>query len=935
MRNTLELIERAEPEQTIREALSDAARGEGTAVFLTGTAGIGKTAMLRRATSLARDEGCLLAHAVASRMERGLPFGLLGQAIVALGGNPVEDVAELAGAGGQSARFYRTLRWLGELSDETAVVVALDDLHWADPDSLELLAFLCRRLSVLRVLVIGTLRPGPAQATALAHELASAGYARVTALEPLSRSGSAELLSRALGRVPGDEEASELWRACAGTPLLLQAAGRALAEGTPLRQLEEGPLVDSTLLLRRFADVGGQGFDYVKAGAILGVHFDHRTATALSGVPPTAADDALVQLVRAGVLEDLDSGSVAFVHPLFVQALLDEQPSALRRRQHAEAFAIVVAQHGPDALAAEHAALAGLVGDPLAIEITSRAGATALAQGALRAASKHFGNAVWLAGEDPPVDLVLRHGQALVAEADVEQARALCAGLVARELDAGTRSQALRLLARVEMLASRPSRAQQLFMEAAAVAPDRAAMAEVLCDALLTCLASAPARWILDTALGALELVAEGSPQQRLVRFIESYAALVCRCDPRDAATVVEEVIRIGARAVWPGQGWNLTLAVHALNMCKMLENFDGARAIFEREYAEAVGAGAPVLMSGLTVAYADVLMRLGRLEEALELVEHTSAQIDRRIPPWSDLAVAVLCSELGLDARSRERTDVLREFQREIPLEQYAVVSLWLHLLDGRAQFAAGLHEQASETMVRAAEVASLSGRIEPCLVPWAGVALDAHLAAGRVDRAQSLLADLEARSQDLPSRWPRAVIALGRAGLAAVDGPQQRADDLYAEAIEHFKELSQPLELAQALASFGTYLRRTGRPREARTPLAGAVAICEDAHAERLARLARAELAACGGRRRRRGEDRWELTAQEARVAALAAQGMANGQIAAALHLSPKTVSFHLQRVYSKLDIHSRRELIRRSAEFAGDRAAADPLRPPSAGG
>jgi DNA-binding CsgD family transcriptional regulator len=145
----------------------------------------------------------------------------------------------------------------------------------------------------------------------------------------------------------------------------------------------------------------------------------------------------------------------------------------------------------------------------------------------------------------------------------------------------------------------------------------------------------------------------------------------------------------------------------------------------------------------------------------------------------------------------------------------------------------------------------------------------------------------------------------------------------------------MPQPLELAQALASYGTYLRRTGRPREARAPLARAVTICEDAHAERLARVTRAELAACGGRRRRRPEDRSELTAQEARVAALAAQGMANGQIAAALHLSPKTVGFHLQRVYSKLDIHSRRELIRRSAEFslAGD--LADRSRPPDTDG
>ena len=109
-----ELLERVDTERTIGEALRAAARGEGSTVALLGTPGIGKTAMLGWAAALASSRGFAVAQALASPMERGLPFGLLGQAIVALGGNPVEDVAELARAGGQSARFYRTLRWLGE-----------------------------------------------------------------------------------------------------------------------------------------------------------------------------------------------------------------------------------------------------------------------------------------------------------------------------------------------------------------------------------------------------------------------------------------------------------------------------------------------------------------------------------------------------------------------------------------------------------------------------------------------------------------------------------------------------------------------------------------------------------------------------------------------------------------------------------------------------
>jgi tetratricopeptide (TPR) repeat protein len=156
---------------------------------------------------------------------------------------------------------------------------------------------------------------------------------------------------------------------------------------------------------------------------------------------------------------------------------------------------------------------------------------------------------------------------------------------------------------------------------------------------------------------------------------------------------------------------------VHALNLCKVLENFDGARMIFEHEYAEAVSAGAPVLMSALAVSYADVLLRLGRLDEAIELVERTSALIDRPVLPWADLAAAVLYAELGQDERSRAHVETLRAFQAEIPVDQYAVVSLWLHLLDGRAALEAGHHSRASDTMVRAGEIAKLGGRVSR---PW-----------------------------------------------------------------------------------------------------------------------------------------------------------------------------------------------------------------------
>ena len=217
---------------------------------------------------------------------------------------------------------------------------------------------------------------------------------------------------------------------------------------------------------------------------------------------------------------------------------------------------------------------------------------------------------------------------------------------------------------------------------------------------------------------------------------------------------MTEQVIRVGARAVWPGQGWSLTLAVHALNMCKVLENFDGARAIFEHEYAEAVRAGAPVLMSGLAVAYADVLLRLGRLEEALELVEQTSALIDRRVLPWPDLAAAVLCSELGLDdARAGAPSRRCATFQREIPARAVrGRLAVAAAARRRAAQLAAGRTRRPPTRCCAPARSRRSAGGSSRAWCRGPRVAIEAHLAAGRVEVARGAARRARARAVDAP---------------------------------------------------------------------------------------------------------------------------------------------------------------------------------------
>jgi DNA-binding NarL/FixJ family response regulator len=146
--------------------------------------------------------------------------------------------------------------------------------------------------------------------------------------------------------------------------------------------------------------------------------------------------------------------------------------------------------------------------------------------------------------------------------------------------------------------------------------------------------------------------------------------------------------------------------------------------------------------------------------------------------------------------------------------------------------------------------------------------------------------------------------------------------ADQFFRQAMAIHEHVDIPLERIQTLLEHGRFLRRSGQLQRARAPLAQAVALGESTGAQWLAGLAKQELRVAGGRRRRDPADARLLTAQEERVAALAAGGATNAEIASRLYLSVSTIETHLEHIYAKLAIRSRRQLATALAERAGSR-------------
>jgi ATP/maltotriose-dependent transcriptional regulator MalT len=184
----------------------------------------------------------------------------------------------------------------------------------------------------------------------------------------------------------------------------------------------------------------------------------------------------------------------------------------------------------------------------------------------------------------------------------------------------------------------------------------------------------------------------------------------------------------------------------------------------------------------------------------------------------------------------------------------------------------------------------------------------IEAACRTGKTERALRALADLTRAGPVCASDWARGIEARARALVS--EGAV--AERLYQQAIEHLARAPVRMDLARGHLLYGEWLRRENRRMDARDELRTAYGLCTDIGARAFYGRARRELLATGETvRKRTVETRCELTAQEAEIVRLAGHGRTNPEIGAELFISPRTVEWHLRKVYPKLGIRSRREL------------------------
>jgi len=256
---------------------------------------------------------------------------------------------------------------------------------------------------------------------------------------------------------------------------------------------------------------------------------------------------------------------------------------------------------------------------------------------------------------------------------------------------------------------------------------------------------------------------------------------------------------------------------------------------------------------------------------------------------------------------------------------DELAQRGLGFGFLRGRLQATLGLLElglarplAAIEKLRPVADLVERHGLREPGIVPYAPDLIEAHARTGERQAAMRELAKLAELAGALDRRWALAAVAR----LHGLLGRDDDLDEHFGAALElHEQAAGSPFERARTELLFGERLRRAKRRVEAREHLRSAVELFDGLGAVPWSEQARRELRASGESIPRRDPTAPErLTPQELQVALQVAEGKTNRDVAAALFLSPKTVEFHLTRVYRKLNIHSRAELVRL---FSSERA------------
>jgi DNA-binding CsgD family transcriptional regulator/tetratricopeptide (TPR) repeat protein len=884
-----------------REALGlviqQAVSGCGTAVVVAGDPGIGKTTMLNDAARVAECAGVRVLRCSGVQAESNIAFAGLNQLlrpVVDRLVNRADGAADLLRAAlgldpSKAADLYRvalaTLELLADVAGESPVLVIADDAQWLDQSTLDVLAFISRRISAEPISVVAAMRTG-------ADSSISGSALPQLPLIPLNDMASRRLLDSVAPDLTSSDRERVL-RSADGNPLALVELPCTLDQSgptpgwTPVGELivasftaRMSELPAPTRLLLLAAALG----DDVPLGRLC-------TAAGTAGAMTVAVGD-VQPAVDAGFVT-VEGGRVWFGHRLMASAIYQSSTVGDRVAMHA---ALSNAFGANDDRRAWHAAAAAVGPDDQVARQLEAVAQRSLRRGSLTAATTALERAADLWGDDARrIDVLLAAG-GHAAEAGDERRAAALADRVGRHADLDVVQQARLLLLREgasPLGGGHDTSVAELTTAASALRHVDADAAEALVWAAAsrcywTSAGMADRQLVIDTAE---RLGFSGDVPRRI-----GTLAYVVDADRR--ASLYADLLAAESEADDVAGLRSLAMAAEYLG------DHDRAARLFGATVTAARRDGALGAVCRLQALQAWASLWAGDLDTVSAIAGETERLADElNQPMWH--GAALLVHELAAGLRgdyvgARQRLHVILDSSVARDVRVFHTMALY-----GLAIGALGAEhfEDAYTYLRRIVDVDSDASHYRARQWVVADLA-EAALATGRREECAALVTGLMDEFRDHPTPAVRFTVGYAEALWADDDSAGQ-----YAAAVSADRGGCEFIG-ARAKMAYGSWLRRNHRPREARAFIADAHDTLSRLGMASFANRAGRELRAAGGSSVRRTAAT-ELTPQEMQIAQMAAQGLSNRQIGEQLFLSHRTVGSHLYRIFPKLNITARGQL------------------------
>jgi DNA-binding CsgD family transcriptional regulator len=899
---------------TLSEAVDDLARGRGRLVWIEGEPGIGKSALLDVVALAAREHGCEALRAAADELSQLLPLRVvldcLGVHTRSRDPRRAEIAAFLEAPTGSAfgspdpmpAAVERLLTLVDQLCADAPLVLALDDLQWADEWSLLFVQRLSRAVRQLPLLLVAAARPVPRGPGLLAlRRQMREPQSIVLRLEPLTDAQSEELAALLLGDDPREALRRELHRA-GGNPLYVTELVNALAVDRRAGS-EDVPSSLIAAVTSRFSFLTDATTDILRSASLLGGEFSVSDLAVITGQPARHLVSSVEEAITSGVL--VEAGTrLKFRHPLIWDALYHRVAASLRDALHRQA-AHALADAGVSVEQVAHQLLlAGEQSDAWSLEwIAAHARELAnrtpsLARDLLDSAAAR------MSASDPRRDTLdpERAGIAFLL-GDYEAVLDISGPLLRRSIDPDKRAGSVWLVAYALMRLGRFDESTTVIEETLA----RHRLGDEWTARLKALLAISfinVSRW--DDAIG----IADSSPATAsLDRAAAGYAlharSLIDYWIGRDRTQMIETIDQaldlIGNDPAT--SDLCLLLLTNRSNPLMDLDRIEEALRVLHEARVVAERSGTARL-DNITLHIADCLFQLGKWDDAQAELETIAGRYNSVLDPLE------MCGLLALIAARRDQVGVARRL-----LGPFADIDLH-----------ASTRGFVRRIVMAQCTLAERGGDPSTAL-SWLLPALDPHVREG-LENPYVMLPDLVRLAQatgDFESVTAGVAVAVDEAARGATEYAkaiatqcQALADGdptlLLATIDGYFRGAPRPYDLARALEDAATLHAASGALDTARGCLNEAVEIYTEMNAAWDIRRADARLRALGIRRgsrtpRRRPKAGLDsLTPTERTVADLVAQGRSNPEIAAELFLSRSTVQTHVSHILGKLGLHSR---------------------------